>query len=801
LQLPRENPGASGDHDAAEWVDRLCRAVRETLDAERVIAWVYDAPAQTVTPFATDTPGRPSLLEAWADTPIDTLPFACTVLLESRAIDVKDAQHDERMPPELAAELGMGSVRFEPLLAGRAVGMVSIEPASAAARPELHSLLPLLAAGVGRVASRHESDRERREAEFLLELTQAASYADSIDDMLAVICERVAAQTHARRATIYLLQASRLVARGSRRGDGSNDESAWTRLRAEPPPPLAEAAIQSGKAAVARDTSSPLLPDAWARGLDIGSAVAVPLIAGGRAVGALLLDDPAPERFSHDDVHFAETAARHVAGGIGQVLVSDERTSHLRAATAIRRLLEEGSSAVSVLQAGEVLARVIRDALGAERATLLLQDENEEIEHVTSVGADGEFDRILQERVGRTPARDFRIWRLTTRQPKPIFVENARASRLIPQELVEELGLQSYVAVPLLSATRPLGLVLCSHSTAPRSWSPEERQLVTQIALEGSLVVENAVLRAVEQESLTRLAHQAFHDSLTKLPNRALFSDRLQHALDRMTRRQESIAVLFLDLDEFKPVNDTLGHDAGDRLLVAVGERLQSCLRPEDTVARLGGDEFTVLLEDITDVRYAIRVAERIAEALKEPFELDGQEASVTASIGIAVGTGRESSPDDLVRSSDQAMYEAKRSGKARHVVFHEGITGNGAAAEQAEPDDVVDAVEAVEEPQPAEAVEVEEETPTAADGGAEEAPEGEEGLAPEVGADSEIEIHREPVAAVSGSPPNSGESGPAEPQEHAEDAGNGRPREPEPQIATSLSEARRRRRQRFPPR
>jgi diguanylate cyclase (GGDEF)-like protein len=795
---------------------RLCRAVRETLDAERVIAWLYDAPAQTVTPYATDTPGEPGLLEAWADTPLDTLPFACTVLLESRAIEIRDAQNDERVPPELAAELGMGSVRFEPLLAGRAVGMVSIEPASAAARPELHSLLPLLAAGVGRVASRQESDRGRLEAEFLLDLTRTAGSADSIDEMLAVICERVAAQSGARRATIYLLQGSRLVARASRGSDGSYDESAWTRLSGEPPPPLAEAAIQSGKAALARDASSPLLPDAWARTLDVGSAVAVPLVAGERAVGALVLDDAAPDCFSHDDVRFAETAARHVAGGIGQALVSDERTSHLRAATAIRRLLGEGSSAVSVLEAGEVLARVTRDALRAERATLLLQDENDEIEHVISVGADGEFDRILQEHVGRTPARDFRIWRLTTRQPRPIFVENARASRLIPQELVEQLGLQSYVAVPLLSASRPLGLVLCSHSNAPRSWSPEERQLVMQIALEGSLVVENAVLRAAEQESLTRLTHQAFHDSLTKLPNRALFSDRLQHALDRMTRRQESIAVLFLDLDEFKPVNDNFGHDVGDRLLIEVGRRLQSCLRPEDTIARLGGDEFTVLLEDITDIRYAIRVAERIAEALKDPFKLDGHEASVTASIGIAVGTGRESAPDELVRNSDQAMYEAKRSGKARFVVFHEGMTTNGAGAggpakavehaDELEPDDVVE-VEAAEEPEPMPAVEVRE--------AAEEEPAPSE-EPPGLGAEAQIEIHREPVA--SSSPDSDDQPAVEEPaddqpaddqpaveepavEEPAEGSGNGRPQEAEPPIATSLSEARRRRRQRFPPR
>ena len=466
-----------------------------------------------------------------------------------------------------------------------------------------------------------------------------------------------------------------------------------------------------------------------------------------------------------------------------------------------------------------MLARVTRDALGAERATLLLQDENEEIEHVVSVGADGDFDRILQERVVSTPARDLRIWRLTTRQPKPIFVENASASRLIPPDLVEELGVQSYVAVPLLSASRPLGLVLCSHSSAPRSWSPDERQLVMQIALEGSLVVENAVLRAAEQESLTRLTHQAFHDSLTKLPNRALFSDRLQHALDRMTRRQESIAVLFLDLDEFKPINDSLGHDAGDRLLIAVGRRLQSCLRPEDTIARLGGDEFTVLLEDITDVRYAIRVAERIAEALKEPFHLDGHEASVTASIGIAVGTGRESTPDDLVRSSDRAMYEAKRNGKARFVVFHEALAVSRAVTgEEAKVAEQEDEPPAQAEPEPvetveAEVVEVEEPPPASVEEPTSAVEPGpvEEPLAE----DAEIEIHREPVPDVIAASDSDGQA--AEPEaeveaqvdveaeeaelEEAEDSANGRGAQPEPRVATSLSEARRRRRQRFPPR
>ena len=176
------------------------------------------------------------------------------------------------------------------------------------------------------------------------------------------------------------------------------------------------------------------------------------------------------------------------------------------------------------------------------------------------------------------------------------------------------------MAVPLVSAARPLGLVLCSHSRLRGTWSNEERRLVEQLALEGSLVVENAALRAGEQERIDELAHQAFHDSLTELPNRALFADRLEHALARTNRRKAAVAVLFLDLDDFKPINDNYGHEAGDRLLAAVAQRLQGCVRPEDTVARLGGDEFTVLLEDIDDVRYAIAVAERIEESLGDPF-------------------------------------------------------------------------------------------------------------------------------------------------------------------------------------
>jgi len=165
-----------------------------------------------------------------------------------------------------------------------------------------------------------------------------------------------------------------------------------------------------------------------------------------------------------------------------------------------------------------------------------------------------------------------------------------------------------------------------------------------------------------------KLTHQAFHDSLTNLPNRAAFRINLDHALQEDTDRR--MAVLFLDLDDFKAVNDTLGHDIGDQLLAAVGARIASTLRPGDTVARLGGDEFAVLLKNMEDERIAARVAERITRQLAPPFSIGGTEISMQASIGIAGLVSGQEAADELIRNADVAMYIAKSRGKARYVEY-----------------------------------------------------------------------------------------------------------------------------------
>ena len=263
--------------EAGEWVGRLCKAVREAVGAERVIAWLYDAPRQVVIPYAVDSPGAiDDLLGDWGEIPLDQIPVAVSVVLETRPTEIADAQADDRIPPDLAAELAMGSARFEPLLAGRAVGMLSIEPAAAGASPELHTLLPLVAAAVSRVSGAIESDRQRTEAEFLLSLTEAALAAGTLDEMLSTLCERVAALVGARRATVLLVEDGRMVPAASRYADGSRDRSEWELMRSAPSVlPAAEAALHSGEPVVTGTSTSPLVAGWWADTLGIESLIAV----------------------------------------------------------------------------------------------------------------------------------------------------------------------------------------------------------------------------------------------------------------------------------------------------------------------------------------------------------------------------------------------------------------------------------------------------------------------------------------------------------------------------------------------
>jgi diguanylate cyclase (GGDEF)-like protein/PAS domain S-box-containing protein len=210
-----------------------------------------------------------------------------------------------------------------------------------------------------------------------------------------------------------------------------------------------------------------------------------------------------------------------------------------------------------------------------------------------------------------------------------------------------------------LEAKTPCGLFFPCEVTLA-SWQGAEGKQWTAIVRD---VTER---KAMED----RLVHQAFHDPLTKLANRSLFRNRVEHGVTRLSKAATFVGVLFCDLDDFKRINDTLGHAAGDELLVSVAQRLQSCIGRQDTAARLGGDEFAILVEDASDTEEILKVAAATLRAFNRPFTIADREVVVTASIGIAISGETDNEAEVLLRNADVAMYAAKHSGKDRYTVF-----------------------------------------------------------------------------------------------------------------------------------
>jgi diguanylate cyclase (GGDEF)-like protein len=358
----------------------------------------------------------------------------------------------------------------------------------------------------------------------------------------------------------------------------------------------------------------------------------------------------------------SQTRRRRQLAKAAGALVRSEESSRLQAhqQSAVARF---GQQALEGAESGELAteaSRILTEVLDVDYGGVLkLLPGGEELLLVSALG-------VPEELIGtaRVPA-DYRSqsgYAIT--MGKATVVDDWRAeTRFQRSALQAGQGMQSAAIVLIKGKGEPFG-VLGAGSRELRGFTQADVNFMQAIAN----VLANAIERRRTEE---RTQHEALHDSLTGLPNRNLFLDRLQHSLSVAARRETPIAVLFLDLDQFKLVNDSLGHAAGDELLAAVAPRIEQALRPGDTVARFGGDEFAILAEDIRNEHGATRIAERIAEALALPFILREREHFVSASIGISIATGGED-PEGLIRDADSALYRAKEHGRGGYEIFDE---------------------------------------------------------------------------------------------------------------------------------
>jgi diguanylate cyclase (GGDEF)-like protein len=316
----------------------------------------------------------------------------------------------------------------------------------------------------------------------------------------------------------------------------------------------------------------------------------------------------------------------------------------------------------------EVLDRIVdgvHDLLGDVTVGLLLLDSNDR--HLALLAASRGLHGDAGKRLWRIPVAEAGAAGQAIRGDGMVCAAGYAGAGEALRQLTGR-ALRQSMATPVHENGEVAGSLLVAAADGGHPFSDADQEILLAFA-------EHVSIALTDAKTLNDM-HEAFHDSLTRLASRPLFLDRLQDGLDHARREEGWLALLFIDLDRFKEVNDTLGHAAGDLILIGAAERLQEGLRSGDVASRFGGDEFAIMLRDVT-VPQAVGIAERLIASLSSPFTVGGRPVSIGASIGIALFRGNDADPDTLLRQADAAMYEAKRNGRGRVEIFRDGMEAN----------------------------------------------------------------------------------------------------------------------------
>jgi diguanylate cyclase (GGDEF)-like protein len=388
---------------------------------------------------------------------------------------------------------------------------------------------------------------------------------------------------------------------------------------------------------------------ATARLTGLGPCLVAVVLLDTEEPGQLLVARAGSEEFTRGELDLLRGMARVLV----MTLRMFQRQQLLERLSSLQRMIVRRDDLRDVLHA--VVAGAA-ELIGDDLVSLRLVDplDGSAAMLVASVG----LDAALKQKTERTPA-DQGLGGLAIAEDR-LVVFGSESPMLRSTPALRDAGVHAAMAAPVREEGRVVGSIVVASRRRGRHHGTDDQEALLAFA-------EHASLALTDARMVRTALHQAFHDPLTDLPNRALFLDRLELGLSRVRRSKSKLAVLFLDIDRFKIVNDSLGHAAGDELLQEVASRLVASIRPGDTAARFGGDEFAILLEDIDGRDGAEHVALRILGALRAPLSVAGRDVFISASIGIAM---HAQTAGDMIRDADLAMYRAKAEGKGRHAVF-----------------------------------------------------------------------------------------------------------------------------------
>jgi diguanylate cyclase (GGDEF)-like protein len=539
-----------------------------------------------------------------------------------------------RDPDHCAATVGMLSQPT--LLFGLPQATVTHERCAALGARDCHYRVTWETEGVSDpteeiLALRRELAAAQRRLHSIFETAGDLIAADEISDALARITDRAAVEVRAQRHLLAVRIAPDGELHSHHKGFAEDEIADHARRILEEHPAA--------------------LPDHW---------LVVPVRSGRRDYGRLLAMYEAGQKFFPQERELLEVYARYAASALDSATALIEAQQRYEQSSALLALARALAVAGTSDEVARKLADAVPEVVDCDRVGVYLWDPAKgELARRATTGRVSE-KHGEGEPWSRAPTPGGPLERLLADpRPEPMFVDRRNGDPVL-RETLAEIGAVAMIVVPLATADSLLGLLAASVFERPERLEPTADLLdrLSGVAAQATTALQNG--RLVDQ-----ITHQARHDVLTGLANRLQFTDALRAAVSSAQGSSRGLTLFYLDLDEFKPVNDRFGHDAGDELLVTVGARLTTCTRPSDVVARLGGDEFAILINDQLTALGHDGLSDRLAAAFEQPFKIGGVERKVSVSVGRVEFPADAQTPEELLRLADAAMFASKRKRRA----------------------------------------------------------------------------------------------------------------------------------------